>query len=83
MSKLTMLASQLGSPDGITVQDYQEGQEYEIGTRDMSASLAYVFVSAGIATSDGASVPVTPESGATTDPAPSDTTSKPKKQNGG
>ena len=83
MSKLTMLASQLGSPDGITVQDYQEGQEYEIGTRDMSASLADVFVGAGIATSGVVGALVPSESGATTDPAPSDTTSKPKKQNGG
>lgn len=36
-----------GAPDGLNVQQYEEGETYEVGTTDMSEDLAEILLAAG------------------------------------
>ena len=47
--KIKVTKDHSGSPDGLRYVDYRAGQTFEVPSRDMSASLALVFLGLGCA----------------------------------
>lgn len=83
--KIRMLRNEAGAPDHVHSRMYHEGETYEVGSADMSDSLAEAFVASGAAEyvsakasspAKGAIPPEAPKRGDGEDKLPSKTDKK-------
>ena len=60
--KVTMLQTVQGSEDGVIVQVYREGEQYDLSATDRALDLAAVFLREGWAVEEGVATPEEPVS---------------------